>query len=112
MALPVVPLALGGLALYLLTRKPLPPFSTVQAASGRTWLVRTIHVQGTGPSKVSTTEVWAPAGSFGPHGSVLVATYTQKADDKNSRVAVMTGPHAVPAMITAAGQDFGIKKPA
>ena len=113
MAFPVVPVALGVVALWALNQKSkqTAQFSTVQAKSGRTWLTRTLGVTGTGDSRYTTVEVWAPAGSFGPHQQVLVATYRQKGSDTNDRVAVSTGPNAVDAMITAAGQDFGIKKP-
>lgn len=112
MSLPVVPLALGAAALwYLSHRNAGPAFSTVQSSSGRKWLTRTLGVTGSGASRKTTVEVWAPAGSFGPHQQVLVATYQQSGADTNSRVALSTGPNAVPEMITAAGQDFGIKKP-
>lgn len=112
MALPIVPLALGGLALWYLSRaQSAPAFSPITATSGRKWLTRTLGVSGTGASRVTTVEVWAPAGAFGPHHQVLVATYRQSGADTGSRVAVSTGPSAVPEMITAAGQDFGIKKP-
>lgn len=112
MALPVVPIALGATALYLLTRQKAPQFSTVVAKSGRSWLTRTLGVTGAGDTRKTTVEVWAPAGAFGPHQNTLVATYVQTGSDTSKRVALSTGPHAVPAMITAAGQDFGIKKPA
>lgn len=109
---PLVPLALGAAALWWLNKKPVAAFSTVvSSTSGRKWLTRTLGVTGSGATRTVTVEVWAPAGSFGPHLDTLVATYTQKGDDKTSRVAVSTGPSAVPAMITAAGEDFGIKKP-
>lgn len=112
MAIPLVPIALGAGALWLLSRQnAAPTFSTVQAKSGRKWLSRTLGVTGTGPARTTTVEVWAPAGSYGPHLDVLVATYKQTGSDTNSRVAVSTGPNAVPQMITDAGQDFGIKKP-
>lgn len=111
MALPLVPLAIGAVALWALSKqKQAPGFSTVQAKSGRKWLVRTLP--GAGPQGTTTVEVWAPAGAFGPHLDVLVATYRQTGSDTTTRVALSTGPSAVPAMITAAGTDFGIKKPA
>lgn len=107
-----VPLALGAVALYALSRKnQAPQFSSVQGKSGKKWLTRTLGVAGTGPSRTTTVEVWAPAGSYGPHLDTLVATYNQTGSDTSSRVALSTGPNAVPQMITDAGQDFGIKKP-
>ena len=112
MSFPIVPVALGAAALYFLNRTSVAPqFSPITASSGRKWLTRTLGVTGSGPARTTTVEVWAPAGSFGPHNQVLVATYRQTGADTNSRVAVSTGPHAVPEMITAAGQDFGIRKP-
>lgn len=112
MSLPIVPIALGAAALWFLNRTgSAPQFSSITASSGRKWLTRTLGVSGTGAARTTTVEVWAPAGSFGPHNQVLVATYRQTGADTNSRVAVSTGPHAVPEMITAAGQDFGIRKP-
>lgn len=113
MATLLVPLALGGLALYALHNKSqAPQFSPVQAKSGRKWLTRTLGVTGTGAARKTTVEVWAPAGAYGPHLTVLVATYTQTGSDTNTRFALSTGPNAVPTMITDAGKDFGIKKPA
>ena len=70
-----------------------------------------MSIQGTGADKVTTVQVWAPAGSWGPHLDVLVTTYQQKGSDKNTRVSLGTGPSAIPQMVTAAGQDFGIKSP-
>lgn len=111
MSLPIIPIALGGLALWALNRQAKPlPFVPVKATSGRDWLTRTISVTPE-PNKVSTVEVWAPTGAFGPHPQMLVATYRQQGSDMNSRVAVSTGPNVPAAMITAAGQDFGIRKP-
>lgn len=108
----LVPLALGGAALYFLSRDTTPAFTTVKSpSSGRSWLTRTLGVTGTGTARTTTVEVWAPAGAYGPHQSVLVATYRQNGADPNSRVAVSTGPNAVPQMITDAGLDFGIRKP-
>jgi hypothetical protein len=112
MSFPLLPLALGGVALYALHQKSQQPqFSTVQAKSGRKWLTRTLGVTGSGPTRKTTIEVWAPAGMYGPHQTLLVATYTQTGSDTNSRVALSTGPQAVATMITDAGKDFGIKKP-
>ena len=113
MPLPLVPIALGAAVLYALSQSGKKPvFTPVKASSGRKWLTRTIAVVGTDPiTKVSTIEVWAPAGAYGPHLDTLVATYRQTGSDMNSRVALSTGPSAVPQMITDAGKDFGIKKP-
>lgn len=112
MPLPLVPIALGAAALWALSRSGQKPvFTPVQAKSGRKWLTRTLGVSGTGDGRTTTVEVWSPAGSYGPHLDTLVATYRQTGADTNSRVAVSTGPSAVPQMITDAGIDFGIRKP-
>ena len=114
MPFPTVPLAFGAAALWLLHKKgqASPAFSTVASKSGRKWLTRTLGVTGTGTARTTTVEVWAPAGAYGPHNNVLVATYRQQGSDMNTRVAASTGPDAVPQMITDAGVDFGIRKPA
>lgn len=113
MAFPLVPVALGAGALWLLSRSnKQPAFSIVQAKSGRKWLTRTLGVTGTGDARTTTVEVWAPAGAYGPHLDMLVATYKQSGSDTASRVALSTGPSALPQQITDAGIDFGIKKPA
>ncbi len=112
MSFPLVPVALGAGALWLLSRSnKAPSFSVVTAKSGRKWLTRTLGVTGTGPARTTTVEVWAPAGAYGPHLDMLVATYKQTGSDTNSRVAISTGPSALPQQITDAGQDFGIRKP-
>jgi hypothetical protein len=108
----IVPIALGAAVLYALSKAHgQPQFSPVQAKSGRKWLTRTLGVSGSGPTRTTTVEVWAPAGAYGPHLDTLVATYRQTGSDTNTRVAVSTGPSAVSQMITDAGIDFGIKKP-
>lgn len=113
MAFPLVPVALAGVALYALyQKKQQPQFSPVQSSSGRKWLTRTLGVTGSGALRKTTVEVWAPAGAYGPHQAVLVATYVQNGQDTNARFALSTGPNAVPQMIADAGQDFGIRKPA
>lgn len=108
-----IPIALAGAVVYALSRtsSAAPQFSPVQAKSGRKWLTRTLGVTGTGPTRTTIVEVWAPAGAYGPHLDTLVATYKQTGSDTNSRVAQSTGKDAVSQMITDAGLDFGIKKP-
>lgn len=112
MAVPIIPIALGALAVWALSQQSkTPAFQPVEAKNGRKWLTRTLSVTGSGPTKQTVVEVWAPAGSFGPHLDMLVATYRQLGSDTNSRVALSTGQGVPDAMITAAGQDFGIRKP-
>lgn len=110
-------LGAGGYLLYRhLTKKPgakLNDFQTIKGGvTGRSWAVRQTKTEGSGDSKKVTVEVWAPAGSWGPHTDLLVTTYQQTGSDKNSRVSLGTGPNATPEMVTAVGQDFGVKKPA
>lgn len=112
MSLPLVPLALGGALIWMISQKnQQAKFSPVQSKSGRKWLTRTLGVTGTGPTRKTTVEVWAPAGAYGPHLDTLVATYEQTGTDTDQRYAISTGPSAVSQMITDAGLDFGIRKP-
>lgn len=108
---PLTALALGGAALWVLTRKKKPPASVVRASSGRSWLTRVQSSSFIGGVKHTVISVYAPPGSFGQPGEVLVATYKQIGSDTASRTAIATGPAATSQMITAAGKDFGIKKP-
>lgn len=114
----LITLAALGCGGYLLFKKFGPsakPFDFQPVTGGVTkkpWKTRVTAITGTGENKVSTVEVWAPAGSWGPHLDLLVTTYQQKGSDKNSRTTVGTGANATAEMVTAAGQDFGIKKPA
>lgn len=108
---PLTVMALGAAGLYLYTATKKKPATPVKGKSGKIWLTRVPSVVGSGDSKVTLVEVYAPRNSFGPHQEVLVVTYRQQASDKQSRVAVSTGPHALPLMITEAAKDFGVKKP-
>lgn len=116
----IITIAALGTAGYLLykrlTNEPgakVNDFQTIKGGvTGRSWAVRTIEVDGSGETKKTTVEVWAPASSWGPHASLLVTTYQQTGSDKNSRTTLGTGPNATPEMVTAVGQDFGVKKPA
>lgn len=108
-------LGAGGYLLYKKFGSEAKVFDFQSVTGGVTkkpWKTRVTAISGTGEAKVSTVEVWAPAGSWGPHLDLLVTTYQQKGSDKNSRTSVGTGANALPEMVTAAGQDFGIKKPA
>ncbi len=109
----LIPIALAGAVVYALskTQSSAPQFTDVQSTSGRKWRTRTLGVTGSGPTRLTTVEVWAPAGAYGPHLDTLVATYKQTGSDTATRVALSTGQNAVSQMITDAGMDFGIKKP-
>lgn len=110
----LLPIALGaaGVYWYLHKKEPYEFQAVTGAVTKKPWLTRVLKVQGTGDAKVTTVELWAPKGSWGPHEQLLVATYQQTGSDKSTRKVLGYGPDALPAMITAAGQDFGISKPA
>lgn len=109
----IAALGAGGYWLYKTFKDgPKYPFESVTGGTTKKpWKTRVIAIKGTGDSKLTTVEVWAPAGVWGPHLDVLVTTYQQRGSDKSSRVSLGTGPNAVPQMVTAAGLDFGIKSP-
>ncbi|MGB1274721.1 MAG: hypothetical protein ACPG77_03135 [Nannocystaceae bacterium] len=110
---PITMIALAAGGLYLLTRKggPQPPKAAVTGSkTGKQWLTRIASVQGSGDDKIVTVEVYAPAGSYGPHHETLVTTYQQTGSDKGSRKVVSIDPRAIPQMVTDAGLDFAIKK--
>lgn len=110
---PITLLALGAGAIYLMTRKgqKAHPLQPVQGGvTGKQWLTRVLSVTGSGDDKVVTVEVYAPAGSYGPHHQTLVATYAQQGSDKSKRKVLAIGPDAQPQMVTDAGKDFAIKK--
>lgn len=95
---------------YLLSRQKSFAFQPVTGGvTKKPWLTRVVGISGSGDNKKTMVELWAPAGSWGPHGNVLVVTYEQTGDNKGSRRSLGVGPEAVPAMVTAAGQDFGIQ---
>lgn len=106
-------LTLGiGAVWYWLSRTKTYAFESVTGGvTKKPWLTRVVGITGSGDNKKTIVEVWAPAGSWGPHGQILVATYEQTGSDKGTRRSLGIGPEAVPAMVTAAGQDFAIKSP-
>jgi hypothetical protein len=115
MAFPLAPvvLALSGAWLISRSNPKAPAFTPVTAKSGRKWLTRTLGVQGTGPTRKTSVEVWAPAGSYPELAADrLVATYIQTGSDTSARTVLATAPNATTQMITDAGQDFGIRKAA
>lgn len=108
---PLTLLVAAGAAWYFLSRQP-KTYSFQPITGGVThkpWLARVVGITGSGDNKKTMVEIWAPAGSWGPHGNVLVVTYEQTGSDKNSRRSLGVGPEAQPAMVTAAGQDFAIR---
>lgn len=95
---------------YFFKREPTVPlheFISVKGPkSGKTWKVRAVAVDDSGSQKRTTTEVWAPSGSFGPHLDMLVTTYTQVGKDRRERG--FSGADALDPMIQAAIEDFGL----
>lgn len=107
---PFTLLLAAGAAWYFLSRKKTYAFQPVTGGvTGKPWLTRVVSVTGSGDTKKQMVELWAPAGSWGPHGNTLVVTYEQTGSNKDTRRSLGVGPESVPAMVTAAGQDFAIK---
>lgn len=107
---PLTLIIAAGAAWYFLSRQKSFAFQPVTGGvTKKPWLTRVVNITGSGDAKKTMVELWAPAGSWGPHGNVLVVTYEQTGDNKGSRRSLGVGPEAVPAMVTAAGQDFGIQ---
>jgi hypothetical protein len=100
--MPLIVAALGaiGVAAYAFSKKD---SGLVRAKSGKDWKVTLLSTAG----NVKTWEVWAPAGSFGPHGELSVIRYSQTGSDINSRKVVGTGAGVPADMITTAKSDFG-----
>ena len=110
---PITVILAAGAVWYYLSRQKSYAFQPVTGGvTKKPWLTRVVNISGSGDNKKTMVELWAPAGSWGPHGNVLVVTYEQTGDNKGSRKSLGVGPEAVPAMVTAAGQDFGIQSPA
>lgn len=106
---PITMIALGAGALFMLTRDKKYPLEPIQGGkTGKQWLARVASITGTGDDKQTVVEIYAPAGSYGPHVQTFVASYRQKGSDTNSRVVVQQNPNAIPQMVTDAGLDFGI----
>lgn len=108
---PITLLALGAGAVYLMKKmgnKPAYPLQAVKGGrTGRDWLARVVSITGDGESKLTTTELFAPSPIGEPQ---WIVTYRQTGSDKSSRVVLSINPSASPDLVTAAGQDFGIKK--
>jgi len=108
---PITLILAAGAAWYFLSKQKTHAFQAVTGGVTRKpWLTRVVGVSGSGDNKKQMVELWAPAGSWGPHGNVLVVTYEQTGSNKGSRRSLGVGPEAVAAMVTAAGQDFGIQQ--
>lgn len=100
-------LLLGGAAaagaILLANKKP----DLVTGKSGHPWRVTVLSRSG----DTKVFEVFAPAGSFGPHGEVSVVRYSQTGSNINSRPVVSTGSGLPPQMLQTAVEDFGLQIP-
>jgi hypothetical protein len=100
---------LGGVAaLVLLASRgkgsaPIGEVVAVTGASGKPWKVALIRA-----NEPKTYDVFAPAGSWGPHTEMFVVRYTQQGADQTSRKIVATGTNPTPEMIATAKADFGL----
>lgn len=93
--------AAGAGAVYLLLK---PKQELVTGRSGKSW--RVVLLGNTGG--VKTYEIFAPAGSFGPHGEMSVLRYSQNGSDMNSRKIAGVGAGVPPEIMTVAASDFGV----
>lgn len=101
--------AAAGAYWYFFRRDPVVPLFEWQYVtgprSGKRWRTRAIGTDTTGPEKRTTVEVYAPAGSWGPHADMLVLTYAQVGSRRERGIS---GADATDAQITAAISDFGL----
>lgn len=89
----------GGVYLLLKSKQEL-----VTGRSGKSW--RIVLLGNVGGTK--TYEIFAPAGSFGPHGELSVLRYSQNGADMNSRKIVGVGAGVPAEIMTVAASDFGV----
>lgn len=95
--------ALGALSFGALTVLK-KPGDVVTGKSGKAWRVVLIGTSGA----THTYEVFAPAGTFGPHEELSVLRYSQTGSDQASRKLVGKGAGVPVAITQAAGADFGV----
>lgn len=97
-----ITLALAGLTGYGLWMLMKPKVEFVTGKSGKPW--RVVLLGTTGDTR--EYEVFAPAGSWGPHAELSVIRYSQTGSNMASRKLIAVGA-PVPAEITAgATSDF------
>ena len=111
---PLIPLALaaGGAYWYIsrnaVPKAALPPGDTV-SLGGRSWIVR--GVTPTGLVGSTWVDVYAPAGSWGPHAELRVLRFTQAVAPGAPRILDGVGDGVPVAMRDAAMAAFQIKVP-
>jgi len=90
-----------GVAVALHQKKP---GDVVTGKSGKAWRVVLLGNQ----SGVKTYEVFAPEGSFGPHGELSVLRYSQSGSDQASRQITGVGSGVPVAIVQTAASDFSL----
>lgn len=107
----VITLGLGGLAAWLLTKKAASAAADVVVEkNGHKWLLRAVP-PAPGVIGSETVNVFAPAGSWGPHSELLVVRYTRAIAPTAQKILAGVGSGVPVAMRDAALADLGIKTP-
>lgn len=109
----VITLGLGGLAAWLLTKKTAAtetPNSEIVSKNGHTWELVYL-VPKPGAVGASTTNVFAPAGSWGPHQRMLVLQFYVATAPNAPRILSGVGTDVPVAMRDAAMTDLAVKPP-
>ncbi len=77
--------------------------STFTDSSGHPWKVALVS-----NAEPKAYDVYAPAGSWGPHGDMAVLRYAQQGSDLSSRHLLSIYPEAPAATVAAAKTFFGV----
>jgi hypothetical protein len=93
--------AAAAVGLYQITR---PSEDLVIGRSGKKWRVVLLGKMGDNRAY----EIFAPAGSWGPHPELSVLRYSQTGADMNSRKVQAVGSGVPAAMMAGAALDFGL----
>ena len=107
-----ITLGLGGIAFWLLTKKAAiaaDPGELVET-NGHKWLLR-ILPNPPGSVGAVTTNVFAPAGSWGPHSEMLVLRFSTPIVPGSPRILSGVGTDVPVQMRDAAMADLGVKVP-
>jgi hypothetical protein len=101
----LVTLGLAGLGAFAIFKLVSTPDELTLGKSGHKWRV-VLH--GKSPGGITEWEVFAPAGSWGPHGELSVLRYVQTGSDMSSRKLTGTGAGVPPEITAGAKEDFGL----
>jgi hypothetical protein len=93
---------LGGYAVYQIMK---PEENLVTGRSGHKWRV---VLRGAATGGAKEWEVFAPAGSWGPHAELSVVRYSQLGSDMASRKITGVGQGVPAEMLAGAQSDFGL----